>query len=102
MKNFNVRLQNGTAMGYEISFPNANLVVALAKKGYVMCGYLNMATANKVSDVAAIVRGVKTVDDLLQAQVQEVSGPAAKMGIKPGMTGKEALEKMMDTGGLNG
>lgn len=95
MKKQDVRLNNGTAVGYEFTFPHANLVFAQAKNGYLMCGYLDMRTANKLGDVAAIVRGVKTVNDLLEAKVQEVSEAAAKLEIKPGMTGKEALEKLV-------
>lgn len=95
MKRFDVKLKNGTAAGYEIQFPNANLVLVLTKKGFVMCGYLNIATADKLGDVAAVVRGIKTVDDLLKAKVQEVSEAAKKIGIELGMTGEAALEKMM-------
>ncbi len=95
MKRFDVKLKNGTAEGYEIQFPNTTLVLVLAKKGYVMCGYLNIVTADKLGDVAAVVRGVKTVDDLLKAKVQEVSEAAKKIGIEFGMTGESALEKMV-------
>lgn len=95
MKRFDVKLTNGTAEGYEIQFPKANLVFALTKKGYVMCGYLNIATADKLGDIAAIVRGVKTVDDLLKAKIVEVSEAAKKIGIELGMTGGSALEKML-------
>lgn len=95
MKRFDVKLKNGTAEGYEIQFPKANLVMVLTKKGFVMCGYLNIATADKLGDVAAVVRGVKTVEELLIAKVQEVSEAAKKIGVEFGMTGESALEKMM-------
>lgn len=94
MKRFDVKLTNGTATGYEIDFPNTNLVFVMAKQGYVMCGYLNMATADKMGDIAAIVRGVTTVEDLLRAKIQEVSALAKKIGIDVGMTGQQALEKL--------
>ena len=95
MKRFDVKLQNGTAAGYEIQLIKASLVLVLTKKGFVMCGYLNIATADKLGDVAAVVRGVATVDELLIAKVQEVSEAAKKIGIEIGMTGESALEKMM-------
>jgi len=41
--------------------------------------------------VCAIVTGVKTPDDMLSAKVIAASNAAAKLGIKEGMTGKEAL-----------
>ncbi|MDD5492419.1 MAG: DUF1805 domain-containing protein [bacterium] len=95
MKRFDVRLKNGTAEGYEIQLPNASLVFVLAKQGYVMCGYLNMATADKMGDVAALVRGVNNVNELLKAKIQEVSVIAKQLGIEPGMSGETALEKML-------
>ena len=95
MKEVDIRWGKGMALGFEFEFPNANLVFAQAPRGYVMCGYLNMTTANMLGDIAAVVRGVNTVDELLAAKVQEVSDAAGKLGIKIGMTGKDALEKMM-------
>jgi uncharacterized protein YunC (DUF1805 family) len=95
MKEVDIRWERGMALGFEFEFPNASLVFAQAPRGYVMCGYLNMNTANMLGDIAAVVRGVNTVDELLAAKVQEVSDAAAKLGVKIGMTGKEALEKMM-------
>lgn len=95
MKETVIRWEWGMAMGYEIELYNTNLVLVNAPRGFVMCGYLNMAAAEKIGDIAALVRGVKTVDELFAAKVEEVSTAAAKIGVKIGMTGKEALEKMM-------
>lgn len=95
MKKRDINLKKGVAYGYEIKLPNTTLVLAIAKNGFVMCGYLNIFAADKFGDVAVIVRGVKNVDDLLRAKVEEVSEEAKRMGIKVGMTGKQALEKMM-------
>lgn len=67
--------------------------MAVADKGYVMCGYLNRQAAEKFGDSAAIVRGIKTVDDLLNGTVAEVTPAAEILGVKAGMTGREALAK---------
>ena len=42
----------------------------------------------------AVVRGVASFDDMMNAKVQEVSEKAAELGINPGISGREALEKM--------
>ncbi|MDI6916538.1 MAG: DUF1805 domain-containing protein [Thermoplasmatales archaeon] len=89
-----IKIGNNVALGVNLELQNANLIVARAKKGYVMCGYLSMETANRLGDVAAKVKGVKNVDDALSAKIVEVSEKAKENGIKEGMTGKEALEKM--------
>ncbi|MFH0815517.1 MAG: DUF1805 domain-containing protein [Methanobacteriota archaeon] len=90
-----VDLERGTAVGIVVEMPNFPLVIVRAKKGYAMCGYLNMAAANKMGDVAAKVFGVRTVEDVLAAKVVEVSTKAAELGAKEGMTGREFLNLMM-------
>lgn len=79
------------ASGYRIDLPGAPLLVARAEKGFVMCGYLDTASADKFNAAAAVVRGVKTLDELLAKPVTNVSAAAEKMGVRPGMTGLEAL-----------
>jgi uncharacterized protein YunC (DUF1805 family) len=48
---------------------------------------LNFKTASKV-------KGVQNFEDMLKAQVVESTQLARKLGIEPGMTGREALERM--------
>lgn len=79
---------------YSIPTTNTNVLMIGAEKGFLGCGYLNVEIANKVNDVCAIVTGVKTPDDMLEAKVVAVSNAAAELGIKEGMSGKEALVLM--------
>jgi uncharacterized protein YunC (DUF1805 family) len=81
--------------GYEIELKNAMLVVLTAPKGFIMCGYLNVEAADKFKDIAAIVRGIRSIDELLAAEISTVSIEAAKVGIKVGMTGKQAISLMI-------
>lgn len=89
-----IKIGNNIALGVNLELPNANLIVIRAKKGYIMCGYLSMETANRLEDIAAKVKGVKNLEDVLKAKIVEVSEKAKETGIKEGMTGKETLEKM--------
>ena len=82
----------GSWKGFLLRMHNANLVLVTAAKGYVMCGYLNMETAERLGDAACIVTGVKGFDDLLDAKVVKVSSKARDYGIRDGVTGKDALE----------
>ena len=70
------------------------LLVIYAPKGVLGCGYLSLTAAEKFSDPLAIVTGVRTYDDMLRAEVKQVSTAAAALGVKPGMTGREALLMM--------
>ncbi len=90
-----VNLKNGCALGLKLDMEWAPLLVIRAKKGFIMCGYLNMDMANKLGDVAVRVTGVKSFEDILNAKAVDVSEAAKKLGITAGMTGKEALEIML-------
>jgi uncharacterized protein YunC (DUF1805 family) len=94
MKTMDIKLGKKNAVGFEIPLRNAAFVMARAEKGFVMCGYLNLETAEKLGDAACVVRGVKTVDELLVAKVVAVTKKAEELGIKIGLTGREALEKL--------
>ena len=94
MKNVDVDLDGKTVTGVEISLPKAPLVLAYSKNGFVMCGYLNLGTAEKLGVAAALVRGVSTVNDLLEAKVEGFTEAAAAKGVKSGMTGRDALKKL--------
>jgi len=60
-------------------------------KGYVMCGYLNIEAAEKIGSAAAIVSGVKTFDDVLNAQIKMATTKAKKMGLEPGKIVKDVI-----------
>ncbi len=89
-----VYLENGCALGLKLDMEHAPLLVIRAKKGFVMCGYLNMDIANKLGDVAVRVTGVKSFEDVLNAKAVDVSEAAKKLGITAGMAAKDALNKM--------
>lgn len=76
---------------YSIPTNNTFVLIIAAENGFLGCGYINVEVANKVGDVCAIVTGVKTPEDMLEAHVVAVSDEAAKLGVKKGMIGTEAL-----------
>ncbi len=80
-----------------IKIPTGNTVILFIKApaGFLGCGYFDIEIANKVKDVAAIVTGVKTFDDMLNKPVQRVSQAAQDRGIRVGDSGTEALRKML-------
>jgi len=74
--------------------PGSSLVFIMGEKGFIMCGYLNMETAEKKGNIAAIATGVKSVDDMLNTKIVAVSSAAQKAGVTVGMPVKEALNKI--------
>lgn len=82
-------------LGVRVDLPNsAPLLVVVAERGFVMCGFLNVDVAERLGVAAAVVSGVKTFEDVLGARVKAVTGGAAALGVKVGMSGAEALKCM--------
>jgi len=90
-----IELDKGQSEGFLIDLNNAPLILIKARKGYVMCGYLNINAANKLGDIAGKVTGVKSFEDVLNAEIVEISDNAKKIGLTVGMKGKEFLNKLM-------
>ena len=74
-----------------VKLQTKNLIVLNGKKGYVMCGYLNLEAAEKFNDVAVKITGVSTIDDALNSQVHSCTSAAKTLGIKDGQPIKEIL-----------
>lgn len=88
-----VEVENiGSATGVHVKLPNADFLLILGSRGYIMCGYLNMATAEKKGDAACMVTNVKSFGDVLNSGIVSVSSKARELGVREGMSGKEALE----------
>ncbi|WP_342555148.1 DUF1805 domain-containing protein [Paenibacillus sp. FSL R7-0652] len=86
-------------VGVEVKLPKTTLLTINTSKGYIMCGALDVGLLNeKLGDrkiVAARAVGVRTLEQLLHAPMESVTTEAEAMGITAGMTGVEALLKMI-------
>ncbi|RLG85294.1 MAG: DUF1805 domain-containing protein [Thermoprotei archaeon] len=78
--------------GIKVDLGNAPLLIIKGERGYVMCGYLNIDVAEKLGDVAAMVRGVKTIDEMLDKDIYVATSKAKELGIKEGMKVREILK----------
>jgi len=95
MKITDIKIKDGKyVQGLEVPLGQATFILIKAPKGYVACGYWNIDAAEKFSDAAAIVRGVKNIDDALHAAITDTTSSARKLGIKKGMICLKALEKL--------
>ena len=81
--------------GHSIATEHSLILIIKARRGLLGCGYIAPETADKVDDALAVVTGVKSFDDMLAAPVKRFSSAAAKLGVTDGMTGREALLKMI-------
>ncbi len=90
-----VQLDNQSFEAVTLPTPNTKILAIRARLGILGCGYISLETAAKVGDALAVVSGVSSYDDMLQASVKAVSPAAEALGVRPGMTGRDALKKMI-------
>ena len=90
-----VQLDGNSLDAITFATQNTRILVIRAAHGLLGCGYISAETAAKVGDALAVVSGVANYDDMLNATVKAVSPAAEALGIRPGMTGRDALLKML-------
>ena len=81
-------------MGYEVCLGPVNLIMARTENGLVGCGALDIPALDKFEIPAARVSGVKSIDDLLVAELNLVNEAGLAKGLEIGMTGRAALEHL--------
>lgn len=86
-------------VGIEVKLPKTTLLIITTENGYIMCGALDIGLLNeRLRDreiIAARAVGVRTLEQLLDSPLESVTHTAAEHGITAGMTGREALLKMI-------
>ncbi len=88
-----IKIKNTIFKGIELDLcDSSKLLVITGKKGYIMCGYLNINTAQKRDDIACIVTGVKTIEDMLNSKVVALTAKAQGLGISMDMEVNRVLE----------
>lgn len=88
-----VKVDGKVFSGVRVNLPESPpLVLIVGEKGFVMCGFLNAEAAERFNVAAAVVSGVKTFEDILNAQVKTVTSKARVLGVETGMKGSEALK----------
>lgn len=77
---------------FSVKLLSKNWILFRARRGYVMCGYLNLKTAQRFNDAAILITGVSTIGQAMKAVVHSCSLPARKLGVYKGQPIKEALK----------
>ncbi len=90
-----LKVDDKTCLGVKVELPDSPpLLLVIAEKGFVMCGFLNIDAAERLGVAAAVVSGVKSFDDVLNAEVKAATNKAKSFGVKIGMKGTEALKAL--------
>jgi len=88
-----LKIDDKVAVGLRADLPDSPpLLLIIGQTGFVMCGFLNVDTAEKLNVTAAMVSGAKTLDEILEADVRAVTSNAQVQGVRVGMKGKDAVK----------
>lgn len=86
-------------VGVEVKLPLTTLLTVNTARGYIMCGALDVGLLNeRLADrriIAGRAVGVRTLQELVDAPLESVTDEARRLGIVPGMPGREALLRML-------
>ncbi|MEX2113259.1 MAG: DUF1805 domain-containing protein [Pirellulales bacterium] len=99
-KNKTLEFAGGEAIGTSYRWPGGQYCAIHTSRGLVGCGIYDIRAANEFSLAVAIARGTPAKplcepEDLFEAKILEVSRTAEAMGVKVGMTGREAVEALL-------
>jgi uncharacterized protein YunC (DUF1805 family) len=94
-----IMLEGFTFTAVTVRLPKTTLLTVSNDKGYIMCGALDVGLLNtQLHDrkiIAGRAVGVKTIEQLLKAPLESVTLEAERLGIRSGMSGEQALLKML-------
>jgi len=89
----------GHARGVACSWEGGQFVTIVARRGMLACGIFDAAVCEGFGFAVAMAHGTPDAplarpDDLLAARVDSVSPRARELGVREGMLGAEALERL--------
>jgi tRNA threonylcarbamoyladenosine biosynthesis protein TsaE len=95
---------HGQAIGAAYCWPGGQYCAIHTHRGLVGCGIYDVHVAGEFGMAVAIAKGtpqrpLREPEDLYEAKIVAVSDPAARMGIQPGMTGMQALARLLGPDG---
>lgn len=79
---------------YKIDLQPAPLILICARSGWAACGWIDLAAAERFRVPLVQATGVKTIEELLEARVVNMTSFCRVHKIRKGMKVKTALEKL--------
>jgi uncharacterized protein YunC (DUF1805 family) len=91
---------NGEALGVSNRWHQGQYCTIFTKAGIVGCGIYDLKTPAEFGQAIAIAKGTPACpltepEDLLPAKIVGLTPQAERLGIRVGMTGREAVELML-------
>lgn len=93
-----IKLEDQHFLATTVVLPKTTLLIVSNDIGYIMCGALDVQLLNDKLVARKVIAGravgVTSIDELLNAPLQQVTIEATSYGISEGMIGKDALLKL--------
>src|SRR5690242_18049478 len=101
--NRRLKFEHGEAIGMSQRWEKGQYCSILTKAGIVGCGIYDLKTAAEFDLAIAIAKGTPAKplvepEDLFGAKIVGLTPKAESFGIQVGMTGREAVERMLQAG----
>ena len=95
-----LQFENGCAIGISNRWRRGQYCVILTEAGLVGCGIYDVKTPAEFGQAVAIARGTPErplvePEDLFDARIVDATPQAEALGVRVGMTGREAVERML-------
>jgi uncharacterized protein YunC (DUF1805 family) len=95
-----LQFKNGCAIGISNRWHQGQYCMILTEAGLVGCGIYDVKTAAEFGQAIAIARGTPAnplvnPEDLFDAKIVDATPKAKELGVKVGMTGREAVELLL-------
>ena len=95
-----LQFKNGCAIGISNRWQKGQYCMILTEAGLVGCGIYDVKTAAEFDQAVAIARGTPAnplvnPEDLFDAKIVDATPKAKELGVKVGMTGREAVELLL-------
>lgn len=95
-----LKFEHGTAIGMSHRWHRGQYCSILTKAGIVGCGIYDLKTPAEFGQAIAIAKGTPSnplcePEDLFEAKIVGTTPQAEALGIRLGMTGREAVELML-------
>ncbi len=95
-----IQFKNGCAIGISNRWRQGQYCTLLTEAGLVGCGIYDVKTAGEFGQAVAIAKGspqkpLVEPEDLFDAKIVDATPHALELGIRIGMTGREAVEILL-------
>ena len=102
-----LQFRNGCAVGISNRWRKGQYCTILTEAGLVGCGIYDVKTAAEFGQAVAIARGTPQQplvepEDLLDAKIVDATPQARELGVRVGMTGREAVEILLAASSKDG